>query len=352
MQVPAMVRARDLVAYARERAGSDLHLEAGTVPRIRIEGRLEVTDSPAFDAASIAELTDALLPLAAREQLAAVGDCSAVKDDEALGLVRVHGYRAMRGVSLAIRLLGARVPAFEELMLPPSVAEFARCDRGLVIVAGPTGSGKSTTLAALVDRINRTSARRIVTFEDPIEYRFENARSLVTQREIGSDVPSLALALRAVLRADPDVIVVGEMRDGAAMDAALAAAETGHLVLATLHTGDAAQTIDRIVDAERDGEGSRRRVQLAQVLRGVACQRLVRRCGGRGRVPVVEVLTATDAVRATIREGRVHLLGNAIAMGRRHGMQTLEQHAADLVQAGFVDPDEVRRQGLALQAAS
>jgi twitching motility protein PilT len=200
-----------------------------------------------------------------------------------------------------------------------------------VLFVGPTGSGKTTSLAALIDHINRTSNRHIVTVEDPVEYEHKSMRSIVSHRELGGDVHDYASAVRSCLRADPDVILIGELRDTATMAAALTAAETGHLVFSTLHTGDAAQTVDRIVDAFGANAQGEVRVQLAQTLIGVVSQRLVPRAAGRGRRAAAEILVATDAVRALIRDGKTHQLRNAIQTGRTAGMQTLETHLSELV---------------------
>jgi twitching motility protein PilT len=260
-------------------------------------------------------------------------------------------YRTTSGLRLAFRFLATAPPSLESLGLPPIVASFAHHPNGLVLFTGPTGSGKTTALAALIDRMNRTAERVIVTVEDPVEYVHVPVRSLVAHCEIGTDVAGAAEALRGFLRADPDVILVGEMRDGPTMEAALTAAETGHLVLATLHTNDAAQTIDRIVDAFPSHAHARVRTQLASTLVAVVSVRLVPALAG-GRVAAAEVLAGTDAVRAMIRDGKTHHVRNAIATGRASGMQTLEAHLSDLVVRGAVAladaraaanrPDEVR----------
>jgi twitching motility protein PilT len=223
----------------------------------------------------------------------------------------------------------------DELGLPSAVSALAQRASGLALFTGPTGCGKTTALAALVDRINRSCERHVVTVEDPIEYVHRSIRSVVTQCQIGRDVGDFAEALRGFMRADPDVIVIGEMRDRATIEAALTAAETGHLVLATLHTNDAAQTVDRIVDAFPPDAHGQVRSQLAAVLAGIAALRLVRREGG-GRRAAAEVMVGTDAVRALIREGKTHQLRNAIVTGRAHGMQTLETHLSELVMRGEI----------------
>ena len=249
---------------------------------------------------------------------------------------RVHAYRHAGGVRVAIRLLAQRVPTLDELGLPTVPESFAQRPAGLVLFTGPTGSGKTTALAALVDRINRGSARNVVTVEDPVEYVHVAARSLVTHCEIGRDVSDYAEAVRGFLRADPDVILVGEMRDRATIAAALTAAETGHLVFATLHTNDATQTVDRIVDAFPADAHAQVRSQLASVLVAIVALRLVPRRGGTGRRAAAEIMVGTDAVRALIREGKTHQLRNTIVTGRAAGMQTLEGHLSELVTRGEV----------------
>lgn len=338
----AEIRLRDALHAARRRNASDLHLCAELPPVARIDGRLERLPGSALEPNEL----DAIAGAIAAEHgnpLDRSAEFSAAWQDADAGLLRAHVFRAAGAPSIAFRLLRDRMPELESLDVPAAVPAFARRDHGLVLFAGPTGSGKSTTMAALVSRINQTSARRIITLEDPVEYRHESARCVVSQRQVGVDTPSLSLALRGALRSDPDVIVIGEMRDPDSIAGALTAAETGHLVLASLHTSDAGKTVDRIVDAFASGGREQIRTQLARVLVGVVCQQLVRRVGG-GRLAVFEVLVATDAVRALIRDNKVHQLKNAIATGRQFGMQTLESHVASLVEAGeieapFTDPE-------------
>jgi twitching motility protein PilT len=255
---------------------------------------------------------------------------------------RVHAWRHASGIRVAIRLLQEGVPTFETLGLPSSVIAFTQLHSGLVLFAGPTGSGKTTALAAILDHLNQTSERVIVTVEDPIEYLHVSRRSMVTQCEVGRDVADYREALHGFLRADPDVIFIGELRDRVTMEAALGVAETGHLVFATLHTSDAAQTIDRLVDAFEPHAHAQVRSQLATTLAGIVALRLVTRNGRRGRCAAAEVLIATDAVRALIREGKSHQLRNAIVTGRQVGMQTLESHLTELVMRGEVELSTAR----------
>jgi len=335
----------DAVRFARSRNATDLHLEADAPAAVRIDGVLQAVDERPVAGEEVDALAAELLK--SRHFGADEGDVSVAWSDDELGTLRGHVFRSNAGVTVAIRLFPRAIPALDTLDLPQCVAELVERQRGLILVAGPTGSGKSTTLAALVDRINARAAKRIVTIEDPIEYRHKNRRSFVTQREIGRDTPSLAAALHGVLRSDPDVIVVGELRDCAAVRGALTAAETGHLVLATVHTGDAPQTVERMIDAFEGAAASHVRAQLASVLLGVTCQRLVRRADGKGRRAVVEVMIGTDGVKNLIRDGKTHQLGNAIATGRQHGMQTMAQHVAELLHTRRIEASAAAEIGVA-----
>jgi twitching motility protein PilT len=241
-------------------------------------------------------------------------------------------------VAVALRLIPYELPALDDLGVPPAVQTFTQLPQGLVLVTGPTGSGKSTTLAALVDRINSTRACHVLTIEDPIEYVHRHKLAAVNQREVGTDTDSFPQALRSALREDPDVLLVGELRDLETIRTALTIAETGHLVLATLHTNDSAQALDRVVDVFPGDQQAQIRVQLASVLTGIVYQRLLPRVGG-GRVAAHEVLVATNAVRNMIREGKTRQLRNMLATGSRDGMQTLEQALSALVAAGTVEYD-------------
>jgi twitching motility protein PilT len=331
------VRIASLIRAARDRAASDLHFGGSDRPGLRVDGRLIVLETTPIDDAAIRTFLSAALSGAQLARLYAAGNADGAAPAGADGApYRLHAYRHAGGLRVAIRLLAERVPSLEELALPAAVASFAERPSGLALFTGPTGSGKTTALAALVDRINRSADRNIVTVEDPVEYVHPPLRSFVTHCEVGRDVADFAEALRGFMRADPDVILVGEMRDQATMEAALAAAETGHLVFATLHTNDAAQTVDRIVDAFPPAAHAQVRVQLASVLAGIAALRLVPRREGGGRCAAAEVLIGTDAVRALIREGKTHQLRNTIVTGRAAGMQTLESHLSELVVRGDV----------------
>ena len=249
---------------------------------------------------------------------------------------RVNIYQQREALGGAFRLIPTEIKQLHELGVPDTVGNFAKLPRGLVLVTGPTGSGKSTTLAALVDLVNRTRADHIMTVEDPIEFLHTNRKSLVNQREVGHDTHSFGAALKHVLRQDPDVILVGELRDLETISVALTAAETGHLVFATLHTQDAGQTIDRMIDVFPPHQQGQVRTQLAATLQGVICQTLVKRASGRGRVVATEVLVTTPAVANLIREGKTYQITTAMQAGRALGMHTMDQHLAELVNEGLI----------------
>jgi len=337
------IRIADLVRSARARGATDLHFGGADRPALRIDGRLAALDMPPVAEGETRAFLVAALSAAQFARLDARGSADGAAPRSADGgPYRVHAYRHGHGLRVAIRLLAESVPSLEALALPAAVATFAHHPAGLVLFTGPTGSGKTTALAALIDRINRTSERNVVTVEDPVEYVHVAARSLVTHCEIGRDVDDYAEAVRGFLRADPDVILIGEMRDRETMAAALTAAETGHLVFATLHTNDAAQTVDRIVDAFPADAHAQIRTQFAAVLTGIVALRLVPRHDRAGRRAAAEILIGTDAVRALIREGKTHQLRNTIVTGRAAGMQTLEAHLSELVVRGEITLADAR----------
>lgn len=348
----AAVRFVETMHVARLQHASDVHITAGLPPVLRVDGQLQVQPTVPASLDEVHSIASSLLDERAMKRLQNDGDVTVSYDDE-LGSARIHAYRTLTGIKLAIRLLRTGVPALESLHLPAVVSTFADRAQGLVIFAGPTGSGKSTALASIVDRINRTQSKHIVTIEDPIEYRHGAEKSIVTQREVRRDVDSYAQAIYGALRSDPDVILVGEMRDPETMHAALTAAETGHLVLTTLHTGDASQTVDRIIGAFDGALQEQVRIQLAQTLVAVVCMRLVPRSFAEGRRAAAEVLIANNAVHALIRDAKSHQLRNVIATGRQSGMQTLEMHLSDLVARNEISfeaaravasrPEEVRQ---------
>jgi twitching motility protein PilT len=322
----------DLLKAAVELGGSDLHLAAGSPPQVRVDGALCRLPVPALSADAVQVLCIAPLSEAERRTFAERSELDAALEFTGVGRVRANLFRQRRAVGGVFRLIGNTVPSLESLGLPPVVADLADRPRGLVLLTGPTGSGKSSTLAAMIDRINSTRPAHILTIEDPVEYVHPHKTGLVNQRELHADTASFHAALRAALREDPDVVLVGEMRDVETMAAALTLAETGHLTLASLHTSSAAQTITRIVDAFPAHQQAQVRVQLALVLEGVVCQTLIPRASGRGRVAALEVLLATPAIRHLIREDKVHQIYGAMQVGQdRAGMQTMNQALVRLV---------------------
>ena len=326
--------------------GTDLLLTAGLPPLLRVHGDLTaVPGHPVLTGEDTAALLAELLSddQAAAWRTAHEFDFSFSWRDHAR--VRGNAFTQRGETVVALRMIPRVIPGMEDLGLPPVLAGFARRHQGLVLVTGPTGSGKSTTLAAIIDRINTERACHILTVEDPIEYVHEHRRSAVNQREVGTDTESFPAALRSALREDPDVLLVGEMRDLESIRFALTIAETGHLVFATLHTNDTAQSLARMIDVFPAGQQEQVRVQLAAALTGIVHQRLLPRIGG-GLVAAFEVLVANTAVRNLIKEGKPHQLRNALVTGHRVGMVTLEQSLSALVAAGLVSPADAAARSL------
>ncbi len=329
------------------RDASDLHLTVGQPPKLRIDGALTgaESDSP-LRADDLEHLVRALLDDDQQLRLDAGRDVDFAFAVPTLARFRGACFRQQGRPAVVVRRIPFRPPALGDLGLPPAVHALARRPWGLVLVTGPSGSGKSTTLAAIVDAINDERRGHVVTVEDPIEFVHQHRKCIVNQRQVGDDTPNFAAALKHALRQDPDVILVGEMRDAETMGAALAAAETGHLVLATLHTGSAAESVNRIVDAFPVGRQALIRAQLAAVLQGVVTQVLVPRADKRGRAAAAEVLVCTPAVRAVIRDERAHQIPSLMQAGRKHGMQTMEDALAGLYLNGEVLLEEaLKRSG-------
>ena len=334
----------DIVLAALERGASDIHITAGAPPSLRIRGQLNaLPDAPVLGPQETREIVYSILSDAQRQQFESVHQVDFSWSIPRVARMRVNAYMQRGAVSGAFRMTPSTIESLEKLGMPASVKAMAELPRGIVLVTGPTGSGKTTTLAAVLDEINRTRDDHILTIEDPIEVLHQHKRCLVNQRELGADAPGFAVALRAALRQDPDVILVGEMRDLETISTALTAAETGHLVLATLHTQDAPQTIDRVIDVFPPHQQQQIRVMLAAALQGVVAQQLLPTADGRGRVAAVEVLLPTPAVRNLIREGKTHQLYSAIQTGGDHGMQTMDASLVDLVQRGRITIEAARR---------
>ncbi|GBD39273.1 Twitching mobility protein [bacterium HR37] len=320
----------DLLKLTVEKDASDLHITAGSPPVLRIDGKLVPVDYPPLTPAETKELCYSVLTDMQRkvfEENLELDFSFGIKD---LGRFRGNIYRQRGSIAGAFRLIPHKIRTLQELGLPPVVSQLVRKPRGLILVTGPTGSGKTTTLAAMIQQINEERHEHIVTIEDPIEYVFKHKNCIVNQREVGSDTKSFANALRSVLREDPDVILIGEMRDLETIKIALVLAETGHLTLATLHTNTAIQTINRIIDVFPPHEQSQVRAQLSFVLEGIICQTLIPRIGG-GRVLAVEVLVPNPAIRNLIREDKIHQIYSQQQLGQeKWQMQTLNQSLADL----------------------
>ncbi|HET9991278.1 MAG TPA: PilT/PilU family type 4a pilus ATPase, partial [Kofleriaceae bacterium] len=317
------------VAIAHSRRASDVFLSTGQRTRVKVDGRLELLDDQVDDA----ELSACVRGLGANHDLSL--ELEGVR-------VRVNVFEHMTGCAVAARLIHDRIPSMTELALPPELASIVDLRDGLVLVCGPTGSGKSTTLASLIDLLDQRRAAHVITLEDPIEYRFVARRCLIHQRELGTHIPTFAHGLRAALREAPDVILLGELRDRDTLAAALTAAETGHLVLATLHAPSAIGAIDRVIDAFPEGQQRQVRTQLAGSLRVVVTQFLLPKRDG-GRAPALEVVPVTSAVSNIIRKGDLHMLPSAIQAGRDAGMVPLERSLAKLLESGAVAPQAVKR---------
>jgi len=336
-----------LLTAAHERGASDIHIKVGNHPICRIDGRLRpLTEVPKLDAPAVRVLVHSMMTDEQREVFRNTLELDFAYSIPGVSRFRVNVYQQRGSMGAAIRAIPAGVPAIDELGLPEVVKRLAALPRGLVLVTGPTGSGKSTTLAAMIHFINQSRAVHIVTVEDPIEYLHRDINSVINQREVGMDTLSFSNALKHVLRQDPDVILIGEMRDLETISTALTAAETGHLVLATLHTQSAAQTVDRIIDVFPAHQQPQVRMQLSVALEGVLSQTLVPLAGGKGRTAALEVMVCTGAIRNLIREGKTHQIPSLIMSGAREGMQTLDQALRDLVEQGKVTyEDAVARAG-------
>lgn len=332
---------------------SDLHLAVGNVPSVRINTKLQaLTDVPPF---TMEDMDFFLSQILEREQIDILEVNKELDFSIALGSkarFRVNAFYQKGYISVALRLIPLKIPSIEELNLPQILAKFCELKQGLILVVGPTGHGKSTTIAAMIDKINTTRSEHVITIEDPIEYTFTNKKSLIEQREMYIDTHSWEVALKSVLRQDPNIVMIGEMRDEETMTSALEVSETGHLVFATLHTNSASQSVERIISSFPEAKQNQIRIQLAQVLEVIISQRLIP-SAKKGVVPALEILLATDAVRNLIRDGKTHLLDNAIQTGSNVGMVTLERTMATLLDQGWIDiadaikfasrPEELRR---------
>jgi twitching motility protein PilT len=328
-----------LLQLLNELDGSDLHIKAGAAPRIRVNGYLRtLEDEPRFTAEETAAVTAEILPPNIRPIFDARHEADFAYSVPSVGRFRVNAYFQRGTVGLAMRRVRTSAATVQELMLPDVVRRLSEEHRGLVLVTGPTGSGKTTTLAAMIDHINHTRACHIVTIEDPVEYLHRDDLAAIEQREVGFDTESFSSAMRVVLRQDPDVIFIGEMRDPETVYAALTASETGHLVLSTLHTTNATESVNRIVDFFPPHQQGQIRVSLSAALRGTICQRLVPRADGRGRVPAVEVMVVNGRIQQAILDPALTSeIEQIIVDGEYYGMQTFDQALAKYLQQGVID---------------
>ncbi len=335
-----MPRIDSILQLVQAQGASDLHLVSGSPPMLRLHGDLHPIEYAPLTSEVIVGL---LAEIMTEEQILryqALEEVDFAYEVPGVVRLRCNVYQQANGMAAAFRLLPTRVLTVEQLGLPPQVLRFAELDRGLVVVTGPPGSGKSTTLAAIVDHVNRTRRKHVITLEDPIEYLHANQSCLMNQREVGSNTRSFGAALRAALREDPNVILVGEMRDRESLALANSAAETGQLVHGALHTHSANTTVDRILDAFPADQQNQVRTQLAESLRGIVAQRLVKRADGRGRVAAVEILFGSHAVANLIREKKTYQIASVMQTSRRDGMQTFEDSLLALVKSGVVAREE------------
>lgn len=322
---------------------SDFHLSSSCLPTFRIDGGIRSVNSGStepLDSNQVRQMLEEIMPDRNLKEFQQKKDTDFSYAIPGLGRFRANIFKDLKGFGGVFRYIPQDILTMEQLNLPKVVKDFCNLNKGLVLVTGPTGSGKSTTLAAMVDYVNKTRKDHIVTIEDPVEFVHENKKCLINQREVSSHTDSFKNALRAALRQDPDIILVGEMRDLETTETAIETAETGHLVLGTLHTSTAASTVDRIIDQFPASRQAQVRTMLAASLKGVICQNLLKRKGGKGRIAALEILVVNTAVANNIREGKTHQIPSAIQTGRRMGMQLLNSHLIELVSQQIVEPEE------------
>lgn len=330
-----VITLKELLAITIKQNASDLHLTVGVPPVIRVNGQLKHIGNEKLQPADT-EVYAKEISGEYYDRYMKIGELDTSFSVSGIGRFRVNLFKQRGSSAIAIRVVGLKVPTLNELQFPSVIKELISNQRGLVLVTGPTGSGKSTTLAAMINEINSSRAAHIITLEDPIEYLHKHNKSIINQREIGKDSLSYANALKSVLREDPDVILVGEMRDLETISIALTAAETGHLVLSTLHTIGAAKTIDRIIDVFPPYQQQQIKIQLAAVIQGIISQQLLPKSDGDGRVAAVEIMVANAAIQNMIREGKTHQLQSSIQTGAKYGMKTMDMSLAELYKKGLV----------------
>jgi len=336
----------DIVNEGTSRIASDIHITVGIPPTFRINGELIPYTNTPLNPQDTEELVRQTMNDEQYQQLMERGEFDFSYSSPGRGRYRVNAYRQRGSLGMALRIIPLEIPSMQQLGLPPVLSDLARLPRGLILVTGPTGSGKSTTLATMIDQINKERKVHILTLEDPIEYLHSHKRSIVNQREIGSDSKTFTSALRGALREDPDVILVGEMRDLDTISIAITAAETGHLVLSTLHTLGSAKTIDRIIDVFPPHQQQQVRIQLSSVIQAVVSQQLLPRADGKGRVAAHEIMISTPAIRNLIREDKVHQIDTAIQTGGKFRMHTMDSSLVNLYNRGLISKDVALTQSI------
>jgi twitching motility protein PilT len=330
----------ELLIFVQKENASDLHLSAGESPMVRIHGEMKRIEMPPISKENLHMMLYDILNDQQRKRFEEMHELDFSIDLKGIARFRVNAFRQARGEGVVFRVIPSKILTIEQLGLPKSLREVTKNERGLVLVTGPTGSGKSTTLAAMIDILNNSLKGHIITIEDPIEFVHDSKKCLINQRELGSHTHSFANALRSALREDPDIILVGEMRDLETISLALTAAETGHLVFSTVHTSGASKTVDRIIDVFPAGQQDQVRAQFAESIQAIVSQVLLKRRDGRGLVPALEIMIGTPAVRNLIREGKVAQLPSAIQTGQKFGMMTLDQSLKELVSKGIVAKEQ------------
>ena len=335
-----MIPFEELLKKAIEQNASDLHITVGIPPTYRINGALVPYGKENLTPEDTMQYVNFVLNKDQRAKFEEMGDIDLSYSLQGIGRFRVNVFKQRGSDAMALRTVALKVPTLESLEMPPILKELSHKTRGLILVTGPTGSGKSTTLAAMVNEINNTRSCNVITIEDPIEYMHKHNLSIVNQREVGHDTKTFANALRAALREDPDVILVGEMRDLETIAIAVTAAETGHLVFSTLHTIGASKTVDRIVDVFPPYQQQQIKIQLAAVIEGIISQQLLVRADGSGRVAALEIMVATPAIKNLVREGKTHQIDSAIQTGGKFGMKSMDMYLVDLYKKGVISYDE------------
>ena len=334
------VKIYDMLGYALESGASDLHLSVGSVPMVRLHGHMKKLDMPVMTQSVMKEIKNDILDENQKTRLEKYLEIDFSAKLDGKGRFRVNFFNQINGYSAVFRTIPSAVQSTEQLNIPPILNQLALKEKGLILLTGPTGSGKSTTLAAMIQHINENKDKHIITIEDPVEYYHESNNCLINQRELGQSTHSFANALKSALREDPDVILVGEMRDLETIQLALTAAETGHLVLSTLHTSSAVKTIDRIIDVFPAGQKSQIRSMLSESLLAVVAQKLLSNSKKNGRVPASEIMIATSAIRNLIREDKIYQIPTLIQSGSKEGMQSLDGDLQRLLNQGVIDRNE------------